>query len=42
MGERVVVPRALTYQDLTVVAAIRQYNFCTKIAVGKKRLLHPV
>jgi hypothetical protein len=28
MGEGVAVPRALTYPDLTVVAAIRQHNFC--------------
>jgi hypothetical protein len=28
MGERAAVPRALTYRDLTVVAAIRQHNFC--------------
>src|SRR5882724_2787842 len=27
LGERAAVPRALSYQDLTVVAAIRQHNF---------------
>jgi hypothetical protein len=26
-GERVVVPRALTYRELTVVTVIRQHNF---------------
>ena len=37
MGERAAVPRALTYQDLTVVAAIRQYNFC--VMARKLRLV---
>jgi hypothetical protein len=37
MGERVAMPRALTYQDLTVVAVIRQYNCC--IMARKLRLV---
>src|SRR6266481_3976823 len=37
LGERAAVPRALTYQDLTVVAAIRQHNFC--VMARKLRLV---
>ena len=37
MGEGVAVPRALTYPDLTVVAAIRQHNFC--VMARKLRLV---
>ena len=37
MGERVAVTRALTYQNLTVVAAIRQHNFC--VMARKLRLV---
>ena len=37
MGERAAVPRALSYQDLTVVAAIRQHNFC--VMARKLRLV---
>jgi hypothetical protein len=37
MRERVAVLRALTYQDLTVVAAIRQHNFC--VMARKLRLV---
>jgi hypothetical protein len=35
VGERVAVPGTLTYRDLTVVAVIRQHNFC----VMARRLL---
>jgi hypothetical protein len=50
MGERAAVPRALTYQDLTVVAAIRQHNFCVMArklrfkvdADGRENLLQPI
>ena len=37
MGERVAVPLALTYRDLTVVAAIRHHNFC--VMAQKLRLV---
>jgi len=37
MGERVAVPRALIYRDLTVVAVIRHHNFC--VLAQKLRLV---